>query len=304
VDDNPGGARRPIDHPTRPAVSFWGVEWMPDSCRSGVSGGDTPTLGWTKAARSGSDYGRDVIEPSSPHRLRRTYDHRMDETRSTAEGSHAAADLDPESAGWLAALETTGPERERTLAELHAMLLRIARSEVHRRSVRSQIAGPELDDIAHQAAADALLAIAGKVGEYRGDARFTTWAYKFVILEVSSKLGRHFWRHPGVSLDEDGWNRLPAAFGLEPGQVSERLDLLAAVRNVVENDLTAKQRRVFVALVLDAIPVDALALELTSTRGAIYKIMFDARRKLRAVLDANGYIDPDSVRRPPEVRTA
>lgn len=96
-----------------------------------------------------------------------------------------------------------------------------------------------------------------------------------------------------MPLDDDGWDRLPAAFGLEPGQVTERMELLAAVRRAVEDDLTPKQRQVFVALVLDAVPVDALALELTSTRGAIYKIMFDARRKLRAVLDANGYIDPD-----------
>ncbi len=217
----------------------------------------------------------------------------MDRTSPTAQEPVGPVGLDPESAGWVRSLQLTGHERERSLADLHAMLLRIARSEVHRRSVRSQIAGPEVDDIAHQAAADALLAIAMKVGEYRGDARFTTWAYKFVVLEVSSKLGRHFWRHPGVPLDDDGWNRLPAAFGLEPGQVTERLELLTAVRHAVENDLTPKQRQVFVALVLDAVPVDALALELTSTRGAIYKIMFDARRKLRAVLDANGFLDPD-----------
>jgi RNA polymerase sigma-70 factor (ECF subfamily) len=222
----------------------------------------------------------------------------MDQTSRTAEGSAGRVDLDPESAEWVRALGVTGPERERSLADLHAILVRIARSEARRRSVRTRIAGPELDDIAHQAAADALLAIAGKVGDYRGDARFTTWAYKFVVLEVSAKLGRHFWRHPSVRLDDDGWDRMPAAFGLEPGQVTERLDLLAAVRRAVENDLTAKQRQVFVALVLDAVPVDALASELASTRGAIYKIMFDARRKLRAALDADGYTDPDAGRTP------
>lgn len=222
----------------------------------------------------------------------------MDQGRRTAENLTGPVDLDPESAEWVRALRVTGPERESSLAELHAVLLRIARSEVHRRSATSRIAGPELDDIAHQAAADALVAIAGKVREFCGESRFTTWAYRFVVLEVSSKFGRHFWRHPSVPLDEDGWDRMPAVFGLEPGQVTERVELLAAVRHAVENDLTPKQRTVFVALVLDSVPVDALALELTSTRGAIYKIMFDARRKLRAVLDANGYTEPD-VRRTP-----
>src|SRR5262249_18052578 len=110
----------------------------------------------------------------------------------------AAVRLDAESAEWLRALAGSGSRQEAALAPWHEMLRRIARGEVRRRSPRLQLAGPELDDLAYQAAADALIAITGKLGQFRGESRFTTWAYKFVIFEVSAKIGRHFWRHPSV----------------------------------------------------------------------------------------------------------
>src|SRR5215467_13183529 len=121
----------------------------------------------------------------------------------------AAGRLDPESAGWLSALTRTGPAREAALTRLHELLVRIAHAELRRRGAQPQITGPELDDLAYQAAADALLAITGKLGQFRGESRFTTWAYKFVIFEVSAKIGRHFWRHADVRLDTEDWDRLP-----------------------------------------------------------------------------------------------
>ncbi|HEX6654759.1 MAG TPA: sigma-70 family RNA polymerase sigma factor [Candidatus Limnocylindria bacterium] len=198
--------------------------------------------------------------------------------------------LDPDSAGWLRMLAGTGPAREAALARLHEMLVRIARGEVGRRAPRLQLTGPELDDLAHQAAADALIAITGKLGQFRGESRFTTWAYKFVIFEVSAKIGRHFWRHPDVRLDAEDWDRLPARFGFDPVHEAEWRDLLAALRRAVDEELTARQRSVFVAIVLNGVPLDALVIELASNRNAIYKTLFDARRKLRAALAANGYI--------------
>ena len=111
---------------------------------------------------------------------------------------------DDETAQWLLALGGAGPARERALARLHGLLLRIARAELGRRAGRHPITGPELDDLAHQSADDALLAVTAKLGQFRGESRFTTWAYKFVVLEVSSKLGRHFWQRPAVVLGRRG----------------------------------------------------------------------------------------------------
>jgi RNA polymerase sigma-70 factor (ECF subfamily) len=204
-----------------------------------------------------------------------------------------AAALDPESAEWLRVLAGTGPAREAALARLHGLLVRIAHGEVRRRAPRLRIAGPELEDLAYQAAADALIAITGKIGQFRGESRFTTWAYKFVIFEVSAKIGRHFWRHPAVPLDAEDWDRLPDRFGFDPAQEAEWRDLLAALRRAVDEELTARQRAVFVAIVLNAVPLDTLVIEMDSSRNAIYKTLFDARRKLRAAFAANGYLGDD-----------
>ena len=194
-------------------------------------------------------------------------------------------------------LTDAGPAREAALGRLHELLVRIARAEVARRGPRLRITGPELEDLAYQAAADALVSITGKLGQFRGESRFTTWAYRFVIFEVSAKIGRHFWRHPVVPLDAEDWSRLPARFGVDPAHQAEWGDLFAALRQAVDTELTPRQREVFVAIVLNDVPLDTLVVALASSRNAIYKMLFDARRKLRAALAANGYLPDDSSRR-------
>ena len=206
--------------------------------------------------------------------------------------------LDAESAGWVQALAGAGPGREAALVRLHAMLVGIARGEVARRGPRLRIAGPELDDLAYQAAADALVAITGKIGQFRGESRFTTWAYKFVIFEVSAKIGRHFWRHPAVALEAGDWDRLPGWFGADPARQAEWGDLFAALRRAVDAELTPRQREVFVAIVLHDVPLDTLVLHLGSSRNAIYQVLFAARRKLRAAMAASGYLCDDTVGHP------
>jgi len=200
-------------------------------------------------------------------------------------------ELDEESSAWLRRLGAASGQRQVAERELHARLVRIARAEVRRRSAGTAVTGPELDDIAHQAAADAMIAILAKLGDFRGESRFTTWAYRFVILEVSGKLGRHYWRNPPVALDAGQWELFPDRFGIDPARHAESAAILAEVRRVVDDELTVHQRRVFVAIVVDGIPLDALAAELGLRRNAIYKVIFDARRKIRRALVANGYLE-------------
>ena len=100
-----------------------------------------------------------------------------------------------------------------------------------------------------------------------------------------------------MRLEAEDWDRLPGRFGFEPARESEWRDLLAALRRAVDTELTPRQRQVFVAIVVNAVPLDALAIELGSNRNAIYKTMFDARRKLRGALVANGYISHDTAER-------
>ncbi|MBP2708408.1 sigma-70 family RNA polymerase sigma factor [Microbispora sp. RL4-1S] len=195
---------------------------------------------------------------------------------------------DPDSAEWLRTLTGTGQERDQAIERLHELLLRVARAEVRRRGAGLRVSGPELDDLAYQAAADAVMSIIRKIGEFRAESRFTTWAYKFVIFEVSGKLGRHFWRRPDARLDLEDWSRLPERFGSGPEHHAEWRDLIAALRRAVDEELTPHQRRVFVALVLNGVPLDALVARLGSNRNALYKTLFDARRKLEARLA--GYV--------------
>ena len=208
----------------------------------------------------------------------------------------ASPQLDEESAGWLSRLASeASAERAAAERELHGRLLRIALAEVRRRSTLTPVTGPELDDLAHQAAGDAMLAILAKLAEFRGESRFMTWAYRFVILEVSSKLGRHYWRNPPVALDAAQWERFPDRLGLDPHQQAEAVCIVAEVRHVVDTELTAHQRRIFIAIVIDGIPLNALAEKLDVQRNAIYKVIFDARRKIRRALTAKGYLDePDA----------
>jgi RNA polymerase sigma-70 factor (ECF subfamily) len=201
----------------------------------------------------------------------------------------ATGRLDADTAGWLDGLRAV--DSRRTQARLHELLLRAARSEVSRRAGRLRLAGPELDDIAHQAADDALLSILRKLDTFRGESRFTTWAYKFAIFEVSGKVTRHFWARADEAIETEQWERLPDRFGFTPEEAVESADLLHAVQRAIEQELTPRQRDAFVAIVVDGVPLDVLVERLGTNRNAIYKTVFDARRKIRASLVANGYVD-------------
>jgi RNA polymerase sigma-70 factor (ECF subfamily) len=203
-----------------------------------------------------------------------------------------AGPVDRESAAWLRGLGADGSEREAAAERLHALLIRVAFAELRRRATQLAVDGPELDDLAHQAAGDALVAITRKLPQFRGESRFTTWAYKFVMFEVSKKVGRHFWQRPGATLEAEDWERLPGRFGFDPGERAEWNELVAALRRAVDEVLTDRQRRVFVAIVLNGVPLDAVVTELDTNRNAIYKTLFDARVRLRATLVEDGHLDP------------
>ena len=116
---------------------------------------------------------------------------------------------DTESQQWLDALSAAGPKHQDAVDRLHALLARAARFEIARR--RRDLAGSqsgELDDLATQAAADALMAIMRKLHTYRGDSRFTTWAYKFALLEAAVKARTRAWQEREVPLEDDGWAQL------------------------------------------------------------------------------------------------
>ena len=190
---------------------------------------------------------------------------------------------DADSETWVSTLGgAAGPARDAAVARLHALLLRAARFELRRRGTRVDV-----DDLATQAADDALLAILAKLHTYRGQSRFTTWAYKFALLEAAVKARRRAWQGREVALDDDGW-ALVAERGRGPGADAETAELLRAVQDAIATALTPHQRAVLVALTLRGVPIDVLAERLGTTRGALYKTLHDARRKLRGHLALQG----------------
>jgi RNA polymerase sigma-70 factor, ECF subfamily len=191
---------------------------------------------------------------------------------------------------WVAQLSSAGAERELAIAELYGILLRAARAEVARYSAApAQLSGADHDDIARESAGDAMISILRRLSDFRGESRFTTWAYKFVIVEAGVKLRRRAWQGREITLDAEQWPLL-ADRSPSPHQHAEAMDLLKAMREEIESKLSARQREVVVALALNEVPIDVLAERMNSSRGAIYKTLHDARQKLRSALAARGHL--------------
>jgi len=188
--------------------------------------------------------------------------------------------LDPDSRAWLDALRGDGAAREPAVRRLHTLLYRAALFQLRSRASAQVLRGESIDDVATEAADDALVAVLARLDDFRGASRFTTWAYKFAILEASVSLRRRAWKGRELPLDGDGWHAFALAGG--PDEKVEQLELLNELRVAVEGLLTERQREVFVAVALNGVPIDVVAERLATTRGAVYKTLHDARRKLRA----------------------
>ena len=197
--------------------------------------------------------------------------------------------LDPDSRRWLDTLRAAdAATRDEAVAELHALLLRAARFELsRRRPALSHLRGDDLDDVATQAADDALVSVLRRLDDFRGASRFATWAYKFALLEASVKLRKRAWQDREVPLEPEDWSVFSSA-SLQPEAEAEQRELVEAVRAGIDDLLTPHQRAVLVSLAVNGVPIDVVADRLGTSRGALYKTLHDARRKLRAHLAERG----------------
>jgi RNA polymerase sigma-70 factor (ECF subfamily) len=197
--------------------------------------------------------------------------------------------LDAESRRWLQELAGTGAAHDEAVLRLHALLLRAARYEVgRRRRAMPFLRGDDYDDLAQQSADDALVAVLRKLDTFRGESRFTTWVYKFALYEAAVKLRRRAWQDRELTLQPDAWPAF-ASTAPSPGERLEEGELLAALRDAISERLSAHQREVLVAVTISGVPIDVLAERLNTTRGALYKTLHDARKKLRAELAVAGF---------------
>lgn len=203
-----------------------------------------------------------------------------------------------EAEDWVGLLSSPGPSREDAVRRLHELMLRAARHQVAQMYASLPALGHvRIQDIVNQAADEATVAVLAKLGSFEGRSRFTTWAYKFGILHAAVEVRRNMWRHREVNLDllPD-----PPSQATSPEQLAQATDFSHAVQAAVDSSLTAHQRRVVLALLVDDVPVDVLADRLGTTRNALYKTLHDARAQLRKDLIARGYLTATSS---PEVKS-
>lgn len=194
----------------------------------------------------------------------------------------------PEPEDWVELLARPGPGHDAALRRLHELLLRAARHQVSQMCASlPAIGGVRVDDIVNQAADEAMVALLGKLSSFEGRSRFSTWAYKFGVLHAAVEVRRNMWRHREVTLDAlpD-----PPATDATPEQYSEAADFSDAVAEAIDQELTTHQRNVVLALLVDDVPIDVLAERLGTSRNALYKTLYDARKRLRAHLTAAGYL--------------
>jgi len=187
---------------------------------------------------------------------------------------------------WLA--ELRGPERDRALADLRAVLVRGLRVALRGR-VRQG-----LNEAAEDFAQEALIKIMANLDTFRGESQFTTWAQKIAVRTASTELRRKRWRD--VSLQEvldrygthSGESDRLADEQTTPEQLTMRSTMVATVQRFVDDELTDKQRKAIVAVMFEGMSLEEAARRMGTNRNALYKLMHDARRRLKKRMEAEG----------------
>lgn len=199
---------------------------------------------------------------------------------------------------WLADLQAIGPQREQAVDDLRDYLLRAVLVYLtrHRSDVASLDYG-EIQQLAEDWAQQGVLQVLAKLPSFRGDSKFTTWAYRVVINLVAGDLRRKRWDslslealtesdQPDLRLKEDNAQASPET-------ELTRGEAWAAIQRVIDEELTDRQRTVLTKVVLEDLPVEQVAVEMDTNRNNIYKIVHDARRKLRRALEADHWSAED-----------
>ncbi len=203
-----------------------------------------------------------------------------------------ATTVERANAEWVAAL------RAQDQAALEALRSRLRRSIAfylsQDRSDLRDMAGHELAQLAEDLAQDATLRVMDNLDKFRGESRFTTWATKIAIRLAISDLRRA--RYRDFSLDEltADDELLPAAARLAtsaaptPEKVAERDDVLERIEQALQEALTERQYQALMAVAVKGVPMDVLAERMGTNRNALYKLIHDARRKLKQRMEAQG----------------
>lgn len=203
---------------------------------------------------------------------------------------------------WLNDLRAPDPIQAQALQNLRDYLVRAAAAYLERQWERAaRLEYSELLQLAQDLAQEALLDILKKLDTFRGESRFTTWAYKFVIKAAAEELRRRRWQNLSLETPFPLEDLPPLADSLANGKSPDpekallRQAVWEALRRIVAEDLTERQRTVFIALIIQDTPVEEVARQLQTPPNNVYKILHDARKKLKRRLLEDA-ITPEYVR--------
>jgi RNA polymerase sigma-70 factor (ECF subfamily) len=191
---------------------------------------------------------------------------------------------------WLSELRAEGATKEAALADLRAI---IARGLPFALSRWLSPASPQFESLTEEVTQETLLRVLDQLHTFEGRSMFTTWVHKIAIRIALTELRRKRWQDS--SLDElvDNEEILVSPRILEdssptPEQTAERADMLARIRRVIDEELTERQRRALIMLSMQGMPMEEATRRLKTNRNALYKLLHDARLRLRQRLQAEG----------------
>lgn len=183
---------------------------------------------------------------------------------------------------WIVGLQEGAKNRDLALRDLHELLMKATRHQVNRKSAGYTLGASTREEIAVSAAHEAMLSVLKKLDSFEGRSRFTTWVFKFGILQANVEMRRTMWRDRDVHLDDS------FEFQTDPESVPEAKaelnDLKRLLNRAMAEVLTSRQRQVAKALIVDEVPIDVLAERMETNRNALYKTLHDVRKKLRSYL--------------------
>ena len=198
---------------------------------------------------------------------------------------------------WLHDLRASGVSQEAAIADLRNLLLRAVLFFFSRNLDDFRgLARDEILQLGEDCAQEALIAVMNHISDFRGDSKFTTWAYKFAVNKALMAARHERWK--GISLDELSffsndalveWAVRDKSPGPSSDQSMMQAEVIEVIREVIEHELTDKQRRVLIMMVFNEVPMDEVVQHLGTNRNAIYKMLHDARRKLKSGLQARGF---------------
>lgn len=192
---------------------------------------------------------------------------------------------DAASSRWLTELRDGGRTGELAVGRLHELLLRMAYAGLLR--AQPSVGRGLLDELANEAADEAVVRVLAHLGDFRGRSRFTTWACQFALTEASVSLRRCRRRERELPVEPELVVRLVGE-RTGPERELEQTELLHLVCHAVANGLTERQRAILLATAVDGRSPETVAKLLDTTVGALYKSLHDARAKLRDQLAAHG----------------